>query len=97
MTTEQPGASPALSDQLGLVPERAGVLVRLFAWLRGGEVVWILDHEGQARVTIAQMDAFGRAWCPVYWFTKVGRCQLNPDGTVDPRSQSSYVKRWRRA
>lgn len=84
-------------EMVGLQPERVGLLVRLFAWLRGGEVVWILDFQGRARVTIAQMDAFGGAWCPVYWFTKTGRCQLKADGTVDQRSESSYVKQWRRA
>lgn len=76
---------------------RPGLLIRLFAWLRGGDVVWIQDHQGKVLASIAQMDAFGGAWCPVFWFSGVGRCQLLPDGTVDPRSESSYVKRWRLA
>ena len=76
---------------------RPGLLVRIFAWLRGGEVVWIQDNQGKVLETIAYMDAFGGSWCPVFWLTSVGRCQLLQDGTVDPHSESSYVKRWKKA
>jgi hypothetical protein len=77
-------------------PPRAGFWIRLFAWLRGGEVVWIIDFQGDVKASIAQVNAFGGAWCHVYWFNKIGRCQLNPDGKVDRRSESFYVHEWMR-
>lgn len=96
MNTETTEGSRPVAGQVER-PVRPGLMVRLFAFLRGGEVVWIQDFQGRTLASIAYVDAFGGAWCPVYWFWRVGRCQLLEDGTVDPRSESSYVKRWRRA
>jgi hypothetical protein len=92
-----PTEAVASNAELGLAPKRPGLWIRLFARLRGGEVIWIQDFQGKVKPTIAHMDAFGGAWCPVYWFGNVGHCRLLADGTVDPKSDSSYVHRWRKA
>lgn len=70
--------------------------VRLFAWLRGGEVVWLEDNNGRVYVSIARRDRYGKLVCPVYWATNVGHCVLLEGGVVDPNSYSFYIKRWTR-
>ncbi len=84
----------ALSEGLGLAPKRASLIVRLFAWVRGGRPVCLEDFTGETYFTIAELDAFGKLRAPVYWFFGVGDCVLLADGRVCGRSASSYVKRW---
>lgn len=74
---------------------RVGLMVRLFAWLRGGRVVWLMDFQGQPYQSIAIHDPFGGMWCPVHWFWKVGGCRLMPDGSVHQRSESKYIEAWK--
>lgn len=69
-------------------------MIWIFAFLLRGRVVWIKDFQGEAYKSIAYKNPFGM-WCRVYWLWAVGHCVLLDDGTVDPRSGSSYIKEWR--
>jgi len=85
------------NQQFPKLRARPGLLVRIYAFLTGGEVIWIKDFQGKVRSTVAYMNGFGSPWCHVYWFTKAGHCVLRANGTVDPRSQSFHVDYWKKA
>lgn len=95
---EQPIYTPHRDPNLGIdrLP-KPGLIVRFFALLWGGEVVWLKDWEGEVYQSIAMRDAFGGMYCYVHWFNRIGRCQLLNDGTVDPCSPANYIKKWVKA
>jgi hypothetical protein len=72
-------------------------MIWLFAFLLGGRVGWIKDHQGEVYKTTIYTDAWGGRWCRVFWFKAIGHCVLLDNGTVDPKSDSSYVREWKYA
>lgn len=61
---------------------------------RGMVSVELIDCTGDVRYSIARIGCDGRLVCPVHWFLDVGECILNPDGRVDPASESFHVYFW---
>jgi hypothetical protein len=70
---------------------------KLCALVLRAQVVELLDYDGKRSYTIVytHRDDQHRWVAPVDWFTQTGQVLLNPDGTVDASSGSSYVKYWR--
>lgn len=72
------------------------LIVKIAAWLLGGEPVVLQDWEGKMYYTIGYINSeFGTKWACVYPFTAVGFVVLKDDGTTSSRS-SSYIERWSR-
>lgn len=76
---------------------RQSFLLRFWALLFGGEVVFLEDHQGEIYQTIARRTPFNTLVCPVFFFTKVGKCVLLEGGEVDRKSPSHYIRRWKAA
>lgn len=64
------------------------MLRKLIAFLTGGKVVWLKDHDGELTRTIAYPAGFGTWSAHRMLGDKV---TLHPDGTVTGKS---YVKYW---
>lgn len=64
------------------------MILRLWAWLTGGRVVWLLDFDGETTRTIARPCGFGLMKASRMIGTNVS---LHKDGSVQG---ASYVKRW---
>lgn len=71
---------------------RFPLIVRLKAYLVGGECVWLRDFQGEVYASIARIDPFGHMSAPSYPLTGVGHHVLLSGGKVEERS---YMKEWR--
>ena len=65
------------------------MLKTIWAFLTGGKVVWLKDHDGTLTRTIAYKVGFGKMQARRMMFT--GKVTLNEDGTV---SGKPYVDYW---
>jgi len=72
-----------------------GILIRIVALITGGKLVWLQNYDGRCHESIAYADAFGKTIAHRYWFTKIGHCILQDDGTVYKNSEASYIKAWK--
>lgn len=68
------------------------MIMRIWAWLTGGELVYLRDFDGEVSESIAYTNAWGEKSAYRYWATKIHHVCLLPDGTVQ---QPNYVKEWR--
>lgn len=64
----------------------------IWAWLTGGELVWLRDYDGTVTLTIARVDPWGYKTAERYWPYKIRTVTLEADGTV---SNNSYVELWK--
>lgn len=64
------------------------ILKQLFAWLTGGEVVILIDFDGERRFAVAR--TFGST---KYAMRMHQLCELMEDGSVKGQS---YVTQWRK-
>lgn len=71
--------------------------LRLVALVTGGQLVYLQKFNKQIHLSIAYIDAWGNHYAFVYPLTRIGHCVLLADGTVDPCSDSNYVKFWKPA
>lgn len=67
-------------------------LLRLIAWVKGGQLVWLKDFQGEIYLTIAYKSPFveDQVYGHIYPYTCVGNWTGTPDGKVI----HSYVKEW---
>lgn len=72
-------------------------VLTLYAWVTRRQVVELLDYNGKLSYTLVYKHTLDQAqWkAPVYWLTEVGEVWLQPDGTIDASSPSSYMDAWR--
>jgi hypothetical protein len=70
------------------------MIARLLSALGLVKGIMLEDFQGQVYYTW-ERKGVSRNVCHVYPIFKVGNCLLNSDGTVDPRSSSSYIKYWK--
>ena len=67
------------------------MIKKIYAFLTGGKLVWLLDQDGKITLSIARIDHFGNLRSEMHWRPwNIRSVILNPDGTVD----GSYVKYW---
>lgn len=69
------------------------MLVKIWAWLTGGELVWLKDHDGEVSLSIAQTDPWGEKIAYRYWLSKVRLVVLLADGKV--AKGAGYVELWK--
>jgi len=70
---------------------RPGLLLRLIAKIRGGMLVWLLDHDGEITCSIAYASPFGGLVTKRWWPYNISIAKLCPDGSVE---YPSYVRKW---
>lgn len=63
---------------------------RIYSRFAGGILVTLEDYDGRIFKTLAYKAPSGRLVAPVYFFTNVGRCVLEDDGTV----KNHYIVSW---
>jgi hypothetical protein len=68
-------------------------MLRILAFFRIIDLVWLEDHEGEVYLTIKRKSPFVGYWCRVYPISCVGHVILNDNGTC--KGDSSYIKRWK--
>lgn len=68
------------------------MIKRIWAWLAGGELVWLRDLDGTVTLTIARIDPWGCKTAKRYWPGNTRTVTLEADGTV---SNGAYVKLWK--
>ena len=65
---------------------------RLIAWLFGGKLVYLKDHDGSFCTSIAYPNPFGGMQAKRWWPHNIGdKVVLLPDGTC----RHSYVEAWK--
>ena len=64
------------------------MLKTIWAFLTGGKVVWLQDHDGELTRTIAYKAEFGKMYASRMIFT--GKVILNKDGTVSGKTFVHY-------
>lgn len=67
------------------------IIKRICAFLTGGELVWLKDHDGQVTSAIAYVNPWGEKTAERHWPFKIHTVRLFDDGTVD----GSYVRFWK--
>ena len=70
------------------------MILRLLAWWRKGQIVWLRDFQGRSYRTVARKDPWGELVAPVYASTNTGHVVLLPDGKIGAESESSYITAW---
>ena len=64
---------------------------RLWAWLTGGRLVWLIDHDGEETLAIARENFWGELTAERWWPCGIrevvlldgGKTLEGPDGYVD--------------
>lgn len=67
------------------------MIKRIWAWITGGELVWLRDHDKTVTLSIAYTDPWGDKIAKRYWPNSIRTVVLRPDGTVD----GTYVVEWK--
>lgn len=67
------------------------MLIHIVSFLTGRKIVFLEDSYGEVYKTLEYKTPFGNK-AYVYWLTKVGHVNLEPDGTTT--GQSTYINRW---
>ncbi len=77
-------------------PKYPGFFLKIYCYLFKKKMVKLTNYKGGIYFSyiLGICDICGKLHCRVYPFTSVGDCILNEDGTVDPLSESFYIKRW---
>lgn len=70
------------------------MIMRVWAKLTGGRLVWLKDHDGEVTLSIARVTVFGDIVAKRYWPFKIRQCVLMPDGSV---RGGAYVHFWKYA
>lgn len=60
----------------------------------GKKIIFLVDSEGEKYLSIINVHPDGMKWCYVYPFAHVGHVLLKDDGTINPKSKSSYIEKW---
>lgn len=73
-----------------------GIILKIRCFIFNRKIVKLTDFKGRIFFTfiLNKCKICEKEHCNVYWFTNVGDCILNEDGTVDQLSESSYIKKW---
>ena len=79
--------------------EKPSIFLRLFCFLFKKELIKIYAVKGCTEPFHFTYIRKGCVECPndhccVYWLQQIGDCILLPDGTVDDKSESSYIYKW---
>ena len=69
------------------------LLVRIWARVTGGRLVWLRDMDGAVSLSIAKTDPWGGLIADRYWPFKIKIVRLLPGGKVE----GSYVREWKDA
>lgn len=69
------------------------MIIRIWAFLTGGRLVWLRDHDGTVTLSIAHETPFGDLIAERYWPNKTRTVKLRPNGSVD----GAYVEQWKDA
>lgn len=71
---------------------KPGIFLRLLAWRRGGDIIWMRTLSGEVFLSIAETSPWGRI-AYRYPSHRIGCVSLNDDGTC--YGDASYIKEWR--
>jgi len=82
-------------DEKIIKEQSPSILLKVFCLIFRKKIVKLIDYEKKVRFSFARFGCYcGKIHCNVYWFTKVGDCILNLDGTVDRDSESFHIYFW---
>lgn len=70
---------------------RMKIFCQLF---RNRLAIELVDFQNEKYYTIAKKMPNGTLTAPVYYWAGVGNVTLNDDGTIDKKSESSYIDFW---
>jgi hypothetical protein len=66
------------------------VIMKIWACLTGGKLVWLQDNDGEVTLAIARTNPFGGMMAERYWPFHIRTVQLNDDGTAN-----GYINQWK--
>ena len=75
--------------------KKPSITLKLFCFVMRKKMVKLTDFEGETFFSYLLPNcACGKLHTYVHWFTHVGDCTLNPDGTIAVESFVSWTKKW---
>lgn len=67
------------------------MIIRFWAWLTNGKLVWLQDFDGEVTLSIARPNPFGGMVAERHWPFNIRKVYLLPNGDVI----GSYVRKWK--
>lgn len=68
-------------------------MLRLLAFFKIVELIWLQDYAGETHLTIKRRDAFGNYYCYVYPLNQIGYVTLYENGSCG--GKSLYIMKWK--
>jgi len=68
-------------------------VIRIWAFLTNGRLIYLRDFDGETALSIAYVNQWGELCAKRFWPFSIRTVRLLPDGIVD----GGYVKNWKDA